>query len=289
MKFLILLVLLALSAFPALGGDSGPAADPVDRALDRSVAAERLLDPAREDSILTAERGLPTAARVGRWARRFAAAEGVVYRFGPSAGGYVAEGALVMDRRQDCVSLLYRVSELARADDSADAVRWALRTRFAGADPGSVVAPDGRVDYDHPSHLDYSLDMIRSGLWGRDATGELSGAEPDTLGTSRYPGGSYVYVPTGALDPGELREGDVVWFVLDPTHEGAAKLRDEHGLVIGHIGIVIVEDGVPVLVHAARSGLEGEYEGGTVVTVPLLEYLPRIERFAGVMVTRFED
>ena len=59
--------------------------------------------------------------------------------------------------------------------------------------------------------------------------------------------------------------------------------------IADHHGLVIVEEGRPQLVHAARSGLEGAYEGGTVVTVPLLEYLPRIERFAGVMVTRFDD
>jgi fermentation-respiration switch protein FrsA (DUF1100 family) len=260
-----------------------------DRALERGTGGERIFSLEAEDELLAAERGMPTAERVGLWARRFAAAEGVAYLFGPDEGGYVAEGALAHDRRQDCVSLLYRVSELSRAADHEAALAWALRTRFAGAPLDSVVGPEGAVDYDAPAHLDYSLDMIRSGMWGRDVTGGLTGAVPDSAGTSRYPAGSYSYLPTAALDRAELREGDVVWFVLDPAHESAANLRDEHGLVIGHIGIVIVEGGVPVLVHAARSGLEGEYEGGTVVTVPLLEYLPRIERFAGVMVTRFED
>lgn len=43
----------------------------------------------------------------------------------------------------------------------------------------------------------------------------------------------------------------------------------------------------PELVHAARSGLSGRYEGGTVVTVPLAEYLDRVGKFGGVVVTRF--
>jgi len=281
----LLLLLAILARGPAAAEPARP--DALGRALARAEGAERILDPAREDSLLAAEADLPTAARMGRWARRFAAAEGVTYVFGPAEGGYVADGALVRDRHQDCIGLLYRVGELARADDHEDAVRWALRTRFAAADPESVVGPDGRVDYDHPAHLDYSLDMIRSGLWGRDVTAGLSGAVPDSAGTSRYPAGSYMYVPKTDLAPGELREGDVAWFVLDPAHEGAARLRREYGLAIGHVGIVIVEDGVPLVVHAASSGLEGRYEGGTVVTVPLVEYLARVERFAGIVVTRF--
>lgn len=257
------------------------------RSTARAAGAERILTQGEEDVLLAGEQDLATAERVGRWARRFAEADDIEYLFGPAEGGYVAEGALVSDRRQDCVSLLYRVNELAHATDHDDALAWALRTRFAGAGPSAVVGPDGRVDYDDPSHLDYSLDMIRTGLWGRDVTPDLTGATLDTVGTSRYAAGSYQFMPKANLTASELTEGDIVWFVLDPSNEGAAKLRDEYGLVIGHIGIVIVEEGVLVLVHAARSGLEGRYEGGTVVTVPLLEYLDRVERFAGVIITRY--
>ena len=277
--------LVPLIALAACAGEADREA--LERAAVRAAGGERLMTPQVEDAVLKVEQDLPTAVRIGRWARRFAQADDVVYLFGPAEGGYVDEGALVSDRRQDCVSLLYRVNELAHATTHEDALAWALRTRFAGADPAAVVGPDGRVDYDDPSHLDYSLDMIRTGLWGRDVTADLTGAVPDTVGTPRYEAGSCLYVPKANLTASELAEGDVVWFVLDPSNDGAAKLRDEHGLVIGHIGIVIVEEGSPVLVHAARSGLEGRYEGGTVVTVPLLEYLDRVERFAGVIVTRY--
>ncbi|MBK8167506.1 MAG: hypothetical protein IPK64_16300 [bacterium] len=264
---------------------AGP--DALARAQARAARADRLLARAAEDSLLRTEQDLPTAVRVGLWARRFQAAAGVRYVFGPAADGYVAERDLVRDHRQDCISLLYRCAELARARSADDAVAVALQTRFAGADPAAVVDAEGRVDYDHPSHLDYSLDMIRSGHWGADVTAAVGVARPDTVGTARYPAGSYAYLPKEALREGALSEGDVVWFVLDPSVPSARRLRDEHGLVIGHVGLVVIDDGQPWLVHAAVSGLTGWYEGGTVVKVPLGEYLARMERFAGVMVTRF--
>jgi hypothetical protein len=129
--------------------------------------------------------------------------------------------------------------------------------------------------------------MIRSGWWGEDQTGRLTGAAPDTVGSSRYAAGSFVAVPQDKLVEDELREGDIVWFVLAPDHEAGARLRREYGLVIGHIGIVIMEEGRPWLVHAASSDLPGWYEGGTVVTVPLVEYLQRVERYSAILVTRF--
>jgi pimeloyl-ACP methyl ester carboxylesterase len=257
------------------------------RALAAASQAERIEPMTAEDELLASEQGQPTPERIGAWARRFLEADEVVYLFGPAEGGYVAEGALVSDQRQDCVSLLYRVSELAQARDHEDALDWALRTRFAGAVLDSVVGPDGQLDYDAPVHLDYSLDMIHSGMWGFDVTRGLAGATIDTVGTSRYPAGSFEYVPTAELDPKDLNEGDIAWFVLNPAHEGAANLREEYGLVIGHIGILIVDDGRPWLVHAARSDLEGWYEGGTVVKVPLVDYLARVDRFAGIIVTRY--
>jgi pimeloyl-ACP methyl ester carboxylesterase len=269
--------------------DRGAAARRVAReaVIARAEGGQRLFVVAAEDSVLAAESSLPTASRVGQWARRFAAADDVVYLFGPKDGGYVAEGAIVSDYRQDCVSLLYRTSELARARDARDAVDWALRTRFAGATAAAVADDKGRLDYENPAHLDYSLDMIRTGLWGREMTSLLSGAVVDTVGTSRYPAGSFSYVPKGQLQAGELAEGDVVWFVLDAAHNSGAKLRQEYGLVVGHIGLVVVEDGEAILIHAASSDLEGSYQGGTVVQVPLADYLARVEKFAGVMVTRF--
>ena len=290
MKMLPLLNLGGLGAILmilAFGCGAGEDHRSLARAVERAESAPRVMSVEREDRLLAEERDLPTAARIGRWARRYLAADGVEYLFGLREGGYVAEGDLVRDDRHDCVSLMYRVTELARADDHRDAVVWALRTRFAGAPLDSVVDDQGRVDYDRPEHLDFSLDMIRSGNWGRNVTGSLTGARPDSAGSARYPAGSFTTTPATALVDGELREGDIVWLVLDPHHPAGAKLRREYGLVIGHIGIVIVAEEKPWLVHAASSGLEGWYEGGTVVKVPLAVYLDRVQRYCAVMVTRF--
>jgi len=286
--FIRLSVLSAsLVLLPIAGCRSDSDRSSLDRIQRYNSAAGAVMEPARQDSILASERTLPTAVRIGRWARRFLESDGVEYRFGPADGGYVAEGRIIHDRSHDCVSLMYRCTELAQATDHLDAVLVALRTRFFGADPDSIADSEGKVDYDRPEHLDYSLDMIRSGHWGLDVTAELSGAKPDSVGTSRYPAGSYFYVPRPGLVAGELREGDIVWLVLDPGHPAAGELRRKYGLVIGHIGIVIVHEAKPWLVHAARSDLVGWYDGGTVVRVPLTIYLDRVERFAGIVVTRF--
>ncbi len=257
--------------------------------LARNLAATALLAPATLDSILAAESHLPTAARIGLWSRRFLADPDSEYRFGLKEGGYVAEGLLVSDHRHDCVSLLYRSSELARASDHEDALRLALATRFPGAPLDSLIDPAGRVDYKRPEHLDFSLDMIRSGHWGEDITAQLTCARPDSAGSSRYPPGSFLFLPETCLDTRELREGDIVWFLLDPAHEGARKLRDRYGLVIGHIGLLIEEGGEILLIHAASSDLTGHYRGGRVVKVALDVYLDSVERFMGVLVTRFEN
>jgi pimeloyl-ACP methyl ester carboxylesterase len=230
--------------------------------------------------------GLPSAARrTGFWARRFLQ-QGAQYRFGLAEGGYAEQGLLVLDDAMDCVSFMYRCTELARSADGDQALLWALRMRFAGAPLDTLVDARGRVDYDRPEHLDYSLDMVRTGIWGRDVTLQLSGAVPDTLGSSRYGPDSFHFVPEADLDPGELAEGDVVWLVLDPAHEQARRLRDEHGLVIGHLGIIIIENGTAWLAHAASSPLEGHYDRPGLVKVPLHDYLRKVDRYAGVIVTR---
>ena len=257
--------------------------------VERNLGVEDIFGVAGMDSVLASEREAPVGARVGGWARRYRDSGRTEYLFGLADGGYAAEGLLVPGLRQDCISLLYRVTELARADSARDAVDMALAVRFAGADPDSVIDADGRVDYDRPEHLDFSLDMIRSGHWGRDVTAELTGARPDTVGSSRYPAGSFVAVPAEALVTAELREGDLAWLVLDPADAKARDLRDRYGLVIGHVGIVIVENGEAVLVHAASRPLPGWYDHDGVVSVPLAVYLERVERYGAVMVTRLAD
>ncbi len=231
----------------------------------------------------------PIPLAIGRWAV-FQEKESAGYRFGLADGGYVSEGSLILDEHHDCVSLMYRCTELARARDYRGNLSWALRTRFAGADPNSVVDEDGRVDYDRPEHLDFSLDMIRSGIWGRDISSEVGGTVVDSKGTSRYPPGSFAWVPTDSLVGEKLQSGDIIWFVLNPDHEKALKLRQDYGLAIGHIGLMAInpESGALELYHAASKDLPGQYQGSQVVSVDLATYLERVERYGGVMVSRLE-
>ena len=51
----------------------------------------------------------------------------------------------------------------------------------------------------------------------------------------------------------------------------------------------VLEAGEVWLVHAASSPLSGWYDKAGVVRVPLRVYLQRVERYGGVIVTRFDD
>jgi hypothetical protein len=275
-------------------GCAAPAPDAAARSgplpaelVARNLGVETLAAPAVLDSLLAAEQDLPTAARCGLWARRFLAWGGAGYRFGLADGGYVAEGRLVPGATQDCVSLVYRITELARATNARDALAVAVATRFAGADLAGVVQPDGRVDYDHPAHLDFALDQVRSGHWGGDVTSRLTGARPDSLPGAGARDGRYARVPQDALRDEELQDGDLAWLVLARDDPAAARLRREFGIVIGHVGVIVVEDGVRWLVHAASRPLSGYYDTAGIVRVPLRTYLDRVERYDGVIVTRF--
>ena len=271
------------------GDPPGSAAVPdeaLGRALALNLAQPDLLPPAGLDSLLAAERHLTVPERIGQWARRYADAPVTEYRFGLAEGGYVDRGLLVPGLRHDCISLVYRTTELARARDARHAVVLALAARFAGAAASEVIDGEGRADYDHPAHLDYSLDMIRSGHWGRDVTALFQNAVLDTVGSLRFAPGSFHYLPQEALARADLEEGDLIWLVLDPGHGAALRLRMEHGPVIGHAGIAILREGEPWLAHAASRPLTPWYDRGGVVEVPLKEYLRRVERYHGIVVTR---
>ncbi|MCP4291466.1 MAG: hypothetical protein GY780_06495 [bacterium] len=210
------------------------------------------------------------------------------YKFGLADHGYVSDGKLVEKNEYDCVSFMYQTTELARSTNERDQLSWAMRTRFAGAHPDSVIDSQGRANYDRKEHLDYSLDMIRSGLWGENITTQVGLFMTDHLGTSRYPAETFSWVPTEGLDEDFLQEGDIIWLVLNPENEKARNLRDKYGLVIGHLGLMAQFDDELLLVHAASSDLDDEYKGGQVVSVSLSTYLKRVDRYAGVMVTRLK-
>lgn len=270
---------------PLLEADSSRLQRLVQRNLDPSVSFPAAL----LDSCLATWRPLPVGTRVAHWAQFFLDQGRSQYLFGLAPGGYVAESLLVQDFRQDCVLFSYRCSELARARDAQGAILEALATRFAATSPDSVVSAAGGVNYDHPAHLDYSLDMVRSGRWGRDVTRDVGVAVIDSVGTSRYPGGSFSYIPSAQLRLGRLADGDLLYFVFDEKHPHGEKMRREYGLVIGHQGIVQLQGDTVSLIHAAQSDLRGEYRGKRIVRVPLATYLRRVDSFKGIIVTRLED
>lgn len=240
------------------------------------------------DSLMAQLRTLSLGGRVAAWADYLWRRGDATYIFGLKPGGYVHEGRLVDDFSTDCILFFYRTTELGRSSSALEAVQFAYGTRFHAASLEEVVSEQGQVDYDSPVHLDYSIDIIRSGIWGKDVTETLGKAEPDKAGSARYEPGSVRYIPSKKVDLKSLRDGDVLFFVTDESMQTGKKLRDS-GAIIGHVGIVRIEDGEVYLIHPAAKPLKGIYEGGKVVKVPLQTYLKRVETFKGIMATRIEN
>ena len=161
----------------------------IDQLMARNLDAEVSLPTEVLAAKMQEWQNLPVGDRIAMWAELFLERGDATYRFGLLEGGYVKDGLLVQDYKPDCVLFFYRCTDLARSMTPQEAVLQALTTRFAGASPPPVDA-QGRVDYDHTAHIDYSLDIIRSGIWGHDVTREVGISIADSVGTSRYPAGS---------------------------------------------------------------------------------------------------
>jgi hypothetical protein len=269
-----------------------PAPDPQRLRLERtrsvSLAGPHVVPLEELRARFDAVRSLAIGDRIASWASFFLERNEAVYVFGDAPGGYVHEGRLIDDRATDCVLFSSRVVELATSDSPEEAVDRALSLRFPGCPLDEILAEHG-VDFAHPSRLRYGEDMIASGGYGADVTstvGELS-LDP---GTGRARHGAIAFVRSNAVRTGALRNGDLAFFVLDPEHGGARRVREETGATIGHMGIVRTPAGRETqLVHAALRALPGEYEGNRIVTVALETYLARVDRFSGMIVTRLDD
>jgi len=256
-----------------------------DRMIDFNLKSVQALEPSALDAKMAEFADLALHERIAAWADYFWERRITTYRHGLKEGGYVREGRLVDDFRTDCVLFVYRVTELGRSSSALEAVQFAFGTRFYGATLEEVVSEDGRVDYDNPVHIDYGIEMIRSGIWGRDVTDTLGTTVADPDGSGRFPPGSISFVPQASLQYERLRDGDIVYFVTDPETPGGARTR-EAGAIIGHMGVIKVERGIPYLFHAASDPIEGVYAGGQVEKVRLDVYLERVETFKGIMATR---
>jgi hypothetical protein len=259
-----------------------------EKMVQYNLDNEHTLPSSLIDSMMVQLEPLPVADRIAAWADYFERRGDVTYLFGLAPEGYVSAGRLVDDFKTDCVLFFYRATELGRSSNAVEAVQFAYGTRFHGALLADVVSDEGRVDYNSPVHLDYSEDIVRSGIWGREITSTLGTPVADQAGTERYAPGAVSYVPKDSIDFRRFQNGDLVFFVSDETTPSGQKVR-ESGALIGHIGIVRVENGEAQLIHAASKGLPGFYEGNSVVRVPLAVYLERVENWKGILATRIEN
>ena len=215
--------------------------------------------------------GKPVGERIAFWAERFV---GTPYDQ-DQLGEYVTQATIVADERVDCMYLTFRAVELALSKTPEEAIQIALDKRFHSRG----ILQDGKVT-NYEDRFDYGEDMIPSGKWGRDVTGEMGG-------TTRIEGSRgrdfYEILPPREIKRGmkKLQSGDILFFMTRPEKR---KVNE----AVGHIGIIKAE-GNPTLkeiylIHAGGS----KSKGGTVKKVLLQDYVSRMP-FMGVIITRFEE
>lgn len=210
--------------------------------------------------------GLSTGARISYWAAHFI---GVPYDRDP-LGEYVTRKAIVADERVDCMYLVFRSVELAMANSERQAEEVALDKRFHHRgirENGTVINYDDRFQYGE--------DMIDSGKWGREITSELGKtlSVPDSRRKMKV---KFAPVSSVSKSISRLKEGDVIFFVKKPE-------KRVFGEVIGHMGIIRIEQGGTFLIHAAGT----KKSGGEVRQVDLEQYIRKMP-YIGAKVTRFE-
>src|SRR4030042_1019716 len=207
----------------------------------------------------------PVGERIAFWAERF-----VGTPYDPdSMGEYVTRATIVADERVDCMYLTFRAVELALSNTPEGAIEISLDRRFHT----KGILKEGRVVNYH-DRFEYGEDMIFSGRWGREITSEAG----KTMRIKGSRGRDFVEIlPSEHLLKGlrKLKSGDILFFVKKPEDR-----KEEE--IIGHIGIVKVEQEV-YLIHA--SGTKGN--GGEVKKVLLKEYLLKMP-FIGAKIARFD-
>ncbi len=214
----------------------------------------------------------PVGKRIAFWADAFV---GTPYDTDP-LGVYVSCKKVVCDIEVDCMYLVFRSAELAMSDTPLQAEVRALDLRFrtkGRVENGAVVNYEDRFEYGE--------DMVTSGKWGEDVSAKVGKIEKVAGSRGRE---YYDYVPKAVmLKPDALRnlkDGDIIYFVKDPSRRAV-------GEVVGHLGIIKVEAGAPMLIHASGSKKGKDKPGGGVVKkVDLSDYL-KDTKFIGVIITRF--
>lgn len=265
---------------PVRGQETDPLLERFDRMIRRNLDQPYVVDSASIDAAMGLFADLPLGERIASWANWFRDLGTTRYVFGLDGEGYVTQGRLCQDFGTDCILFLYRVTELARSTTAEEAVQFAFGTRFYGASVERAVSADGKVDYEDPAHLEYSEDMIASGIWGQDVTATL-GADLRTAGDLRF-------IATADIPYAVLRSGDVVWFV-GPAQRPPASIDDGRETRVHHVGFIDARHGSVDLLHAAMKPLPGIYDQAGVVRVALRTYLERVDRFEGILVTRIQE
>lgn len=212
---------------------------------------------------------MPVGERIAFWAEKFV---GTPYDPDP-LGVYVTEQVIVADKKVDCMYLTFRAAELALSNSPASAVEAALSMRFTKK---GVLEHGEVMNYD--DRFQYAMDMLRSGKWGTDITPTLPGAT-DMKGSRGVERVSYLPAEAipGAID--QLRNGDILYFVKDPSKRVV-------GEIVGHLGIIKREGKLKnkklYLIHASGH----KNRGGEVKKVLFVDYVNDMP-FAGIIVGRF--
>ena len=245
-----------------IGGETGQNKTPAEM-----TAEEVLLAQAR-----TAR--LPLGKRISYWAGRFL---GTPYDPDP-LGLYVRTRRIVADEKADCMYHVFRSVELAGGNTPAEAIDRALGLRFVTQ--GKLA--DGLVtNYDQ--RFEYGEDMVFSGKWGRNITGDLGTVKtvPGTRGKEKVEILPKNILATRTLQK-KLQDGDIVYWVKDPKKRAS----DE---IVGHLSVIHLKSGKPYVIHAAGSkDHNGTPGGGVVKESPFPEYVQNM-RFTGAFITRFEQ
>lgn len=211
--------------------------------------------------------------RIAFWAEKFV---GVPYDPDP-LGEYVTKKTIVADERVDCMYLSFRALELAMGRTPGEAVLVALDKRFIKRgilDSGTVMNYDDRFQYGE--------DMIDSGKWGREITGDI-GPLTYIVGTRGRERIGMVSKQTirSLLSKKQdsqpaLKSGDFVFFIKSPEK----RIVEE---IVGHIGIIKQEKDGLYLIHAGGK----KKKGGTVKRVSFYAYVSSMP-FVGVRVSRLD-
>jgi hypothetical protein len=214
----------------------------------------------------------PIGDRIAFWAEKFV---GIPYDMDP-LGEYVSKATLVADERVDCMYMTFRAVELALSNTPEEATQIALEKRFRS----KGILQDGKV-MNYEDRFEYGEDMIWSGKWGKDVTSQV-GKTLKIKNVKRKDSMDILSSEILLRGLEKLRSGDIIFFINDA-------LQREKGEIVGHIGIIKVEQNLKgsggrevYIIHASGT----KEKGGEVKKVLLKDYISKMP-FIGAKITRF--